>query len=101
MLPRAIFSVGCLALATALPGIAVAQSLPLGSVLNAIRQAQNAPSSAGPAENAARPRPPAAAAKARPSPIIRQERDRNGREVIEYYDHRGIKRTIRDHGGNG
>jgi hypothetical protein len=98
MLFRIVSSVGFLALSVALPGGAAAQSVPLGSLMNAIGQAQKAPPSAA---NAGKARAPAEANKGRPSYIIRQERDRNGREIIEYYDHRGIKRTIRDHGGNG
>jgi hypothetical protein len=105
MLIRASVLTGLMALSLVSPSGAVAQSLPIGNLMNAIGQAQS--SAPQPAPGAAQKgrkavdRAPAATSKGRPSYIIRQERDRNGREIIEYYDHRGIKRTIRDHGGNG
>jgi hypothetical protein len=81
---------GLLALSITFAVPALGQPLPIGPVMNAVGQAED------PA-----PRPSTAPTqRGKPGQVIRRERSRNG-ELIEYYDHEGIKRTIHDHGGNG
>ncbi len=93
-----------MAFAFGLPGTAAAQSLPIGSLMNAIGRSQNAA-----------PPPPVAIENGRgynekarsdvnrgkPGQVIRRERGRNGNEAIENYNYREINRTNRSHRGNG
>lgn len=93
-----------MALAFGLPGNAAAQSLPIGSLMNAIGRSQNAaPPPPMAIENGRRYNEKARSSTGRggPGQVIRRERGRNGNEAIEYDSYREINRTKRSYGGNG
>jgi len=104
MLIRPLPFVLLIALALGLPVNAAAQSLPIGSLMNAIGRSQNAaPPPPVAIENGRRNNEKARSdtSRGRPGQVIRRERGRNGNEAIDYDNYREINRTNRSHRGNG